>query len=55
MSADLLSIIAPVFITVAIGYLWARLGRPFDADFITNIVLTVATPCLVFASLSDLP
>ena len=54
MSAELLSIIAPVFITVAIGYLWARLGRPFDAEFITNIVLTLATPCLVFAALSDL-
>ena len=53
MTGELPSIIAPVFITAAIGYLWARLGRPFDAEFIASIVLTLATPCLVFASLAD--
>lgn len=54
MNGELIAIIAPVFITVAIGYAWTRLGRPFDAEFITNLVLTLATPCLIFASLTDL-
>lgn len=47
MTGELFAIIAPVFITAAIGYGWMRLGRPFDAEFVTNVVVTPATPCLV--------
>lgn len=54
MTGDLFPIIAPVFITAAIGYAWARLGRLFDAEFVTNIVVTIATPSLIFASLTNL-
>lgn len=54
MTGALFAIIAPVFFIAAIGYAWTRLERPFDAEFVTNIVVTLATPCLVFASLTDL-
>ncbi len=54
MSSDLFAIVAPVFLTAAIGFAWARSGRVFDTDFVTGIVLTVATPCLVFSSLTRL-
>ena len=54
MTADLLAIVVPVFLTAAIGFAWERSGRVFDTDFVTGIVLTIATPCLVFSSLTRL-
>lgn len=48
------SILAPVFITVLIGYCWSRSGRPYDTDLITSIVTYFGTPCLLFHSLSSL-
>ncbi len=54
MTGDLFAIVAPVFLTAAIGFAWERSGRVFDTDFVTGIVLTVATPCLVFSSLTRL-
>jgi len=54
MTGDLFAIVAPVFLTAAIGFAWERSGRAFDTDFVTGIVLTVATPCLVFSSLTRL-
>ncbi|NQV82015.1 MAG: AEC family transporter, partial [Alphaproteobacteria bacterium] len=54
MTGALFSIVAPVFLTAAIGFAWVRSGRVFDTDFVTGIVLTIATPCLVFSSLTRL-
>jgi predicted permease len=54
VQGDLFAIIAPVFITAALGFAWSKSGRAFDTDFITAIVLTLATPCLVFSSLTQL-
>jgi predicted permease len=53
--AQLAAIVAPIFICAAIGYLWARLRRPFEAEFVTQIVTMVGTPFLVFSSLTALP
>lgn len=54
MFAALFSIISPVLVCAGIGYGWARFGRPFDVDFVTALVTTVATPCLVFHTLANL-
>jgi predicted permease len=51
--AQLFAIIAPVFICSAIGFLWARLGKPFETDFVTRLVTTVGTPCLVASALIE--
>jgi predicted permease len=53
MLAEIFSIIAPVFVCAGIGYGWARTGRDFDTSMVTVIVSYFATPCLVFASLSQ--
>jgi hypothetical protein len=53
--AQLAAIIAPIFICAGIGYLWARLRRPFEAEFVTQIVTMIGTPFLVFSSLTQLP
>lgn len=47
---DLLAVVAPVFICVGIGLLWAQLKKPFDPDIITSLVYTVGAPCLIIAT-----
>lgn len=52
MFSAIATIMAPVFICVTIGFLWARSGRSYDLGLITNIVTYIGTPCLIFYSLS---
>jgi predicted permease len=49
---DLLAVVAPVFICVGIGLLWAQLKKPFVPDIITSLVYTVGAPCLIVATFS---
>jgi predicted permease len=50
---QLLDIVVPVFLIIAIGYAWARLGRGFDNAFITQLVMYVGTPCLLVATFDE--
>ncbi|MGE0153101.1 MAG: AEC family transporter [Reyranellaceae bacterium] len=52
--SQLFAILAPVFILSGIGYYWARSGRPFDSEMVMMIVTYLATPCLIFSTLSRL-
>jgi predicted permease len=52
--AEVAAVLAPVFVMAAIGYGWRLSGAPFDMAFVTRIIMYVAGPCLVFASLSQL-
>ena len=54
MITQLFTIIAPVFFGAASGYVWARLGKPFDAEFVTSLVFNLGTPLLVFSTLTRL-
>ncbi len=47
MVAEILTIIAPLFLIAALGYLWARLGKPFDSAMVTQLTVLVTTPALV--------
>lgn len=47
MVAEILSIIAPLFLIAALGYFWARLGKPFDSGMVTQLTVLVTTPALV--------
>lgn len=55
MFAELTAIIAPIFVAAGIGFFWAWLRRPFEAEFVTNLVTQVGSPFLVFAALTKLP
>ncbi len=48
---DLLATIAPVLITVAVGFVWGRAGLPFDTNQITRLITLVGTPCLIISIL----
>ena len=48
--AQLANIVAPVFICVGLGILWARVGTPFDTGLITSLVYNIGAPCLIIAT-----
>jgi len=47
----LFSIVAPVMICAALGFGWARMGRPYNTEMVTHLVSAVGVPCLVFTTL----
>lgn len=49
--AQLVAVIAPVFIAAALGYGWAKLGWSMDTTLVTRLVTNIATPCLVVHTL----
>lgn len=51
---ELAAVIAPVAICGGLGFLWARRGEPFPADFVTRLVTLVGTPALVAGSFTRL-
>lgn len=50
----LVAVVVPVFVGAGLGYLWSRLGRPFDTTMVSEVVTEIGTPCLVFAALTKL-
>lgn len=51
MFETLFSIVAPVMICAALGFGWARMGRPYNTEMVTHLVSSVGVPCLVFTTL----
>ena len=54
MLTQLLTIIIPVFFGVSIGFIWSRMGKPFDTEFVTSLVFNLGTPFLIFSTLTRL-
>ena len=50
----LLDIVLPIYVCVGIGALWARSGRAYDTPIVTELIMLIGAPCLVFSTLSDL-
>lgn len=50
----LINVVAPVFISIAIGYGWVKIGRAYDTSLITSLVMSIGAPCLVFSALTSL-
>jgi len=40
-----------VFACALVGFIWARLGRPFDRNLISTLISEIGAPCLVFSRL----
>lgn len=51
MLGELLAIVAPVYLCAALGFGWVRLGRRYDTELVTDLIMNVGAPCLVFSSL----
>lgn len=54
MISELVSIVTPIYLIAGLGFGWARAARHYDTRLVTDLVMTVGAPCLVFSSLSEL-
>ncbi len=52
MLSELFAILAPIVISVAVGYAWGKTGTDYPADFISRIVMYVGTPCLIVGTMA---
>lgn len=52
MYEAILSVVAPVVIAAAIGFIWEKSGRGYATDFVMDLTMTVGMPCLVFSTLA---
>jgi len=52
MTYQLFAIIAPIFCCALIGFVWSKLGHPYDNDFVSRMVLNIGAPCLIISTLS---
>jgi len=46
----ILTIIAPVFVCAAVGFIWARMGKRYETKFVTRLIMNVGAPCLVVSA-----
>lgn len=54
MFIALFNVLAPVFITLGIGYVWARFKLEIDPTFISRVVINIGSPALVFHGLTTM-
>lgn len=54
MFVALFNVLAPVFITLGLGYAWAKLKLDIDPTFISRIVINIGSPALLFHGLTTM-
>ena len=54
MYYQIFNVICPIFVITIIGYIFERVSQNIDAKTISSIVLLIATPSLVFSTLTSL-
>jgi predicted permease len=52
--ARLFDIVAPIYVVAGLGWWWAWSGRRYDTPLVTDLIMTIGAPSLVFASLTGL-
>ncbi len=52
MIQEVLTVVTPVFVIAAIGYVWIKRGQPFDNNTIGTLVMYIGSPCLIYSSLT---
>jgi malate permease and related proteins len=50
MFSVVLSVVLPVVLTTAVGFVWSRWGHPLNSKDVTELVGNVATPCLIVST-----
>lgn len=54
MINELVNIVVPVFIVIAVGYFWTKRGQSYDLEFVTALVINIGCPCLAFSILTTI-
>lgn len=52
MIAELFAILAPIFISTLIGFVWGKSGEDYPADFVSKLVMNIGSPCLILGTMS---
>ncbi len=52
MLQAVLTVVTPVFLIAALGYVWIRREQPFDNLTISSLVMYLGSPCLIYSSLT---
>jgi predicted permease len=55
MYSQIFNVVSPIFAITIIGYVLGRSKNDIDSRTISSLVLLIATPCLVFSTLTTLP
>ncbi len=53
LALTVLEVVTPVFLLAAIGFVWVRLGFEYRIQFVTQLAMTLAVPCLIFVALME--
>ncbi|WP_282158892.1 AEC family transporter [Shimia thalassica] len=51
LALTVLEITAPVFLLAAVGFIWVKVGFEYRIQFVTQLAMTLAVPCLIFTAL----
>ncbi len=52
MLQAVLTVVTPVFLIAALGFIWIRRDQPFDNHTISSLVMYLGSPCLIYSSLT---
>ena len=52
MISELFAILAPIFISTLIGFVWGKSGEDYPADFISKLVMKICSPCLILGTMA---
>ena len=52
MLQAVLTVVTPVFLIAALGFVWIRREQPFDNHTISSLVMYLGSPCLIYSSLT---
>jgi hypothetical protein len=52
-ATDLIAVLLPLYLCVAIGFVWSRTDQPFDLRFIAEFVYLVGAPALVLSAIAN--
>jgi predicted permease len=52
MISELFAILAPIFISTLIGFVWGKSGEEYPADFISKLVMNIGSPCLILGTMA---
>jgi Predicted permeases len=50
---SVLEVCAPVFIVAGIGFFWKKSGYEYRIEFVTQLVMSLTIPCLIFNALTQ--
>jgi predicted permease len=54
MINELVNVVTPVFIIIAMGYLWSKAGQRYDLELVTSLLINIGCPCLAFSTLINI-